>query len=362
MKSSKNFQRGRILLVSHVYHTESGPVYGPFNVIKDFLNTNKRSFQTIEYPLVSRTPLIIKSVFETVKTVMTAAVYIPKIFIGIDPLNAFAGVILKKIGLVKKTIFYCVDYTPTRFKNKILNNIYLGIDRFVSKNSDEVWNVSSRIIDVRNKQGIPDAKIKFVPNSPVFENCPRLPVGKVNRNNIVMVAGLTHGPVLNLVLKAFKNVVTKFPKARLSIIGTGPYQEKLKEKTKKVELSKNIIFLGQLSNKDLLREVSKSAAALAIYTFSKDYSWVYYGDSKKAREYLACGTPVIITDVVGTADDVERYKAGLVIKPGTKDLERAMDKMLSDKNYWLECRKNACLLAKKYDMKKILDESFDTTL
>ncbi|QQG42242.1 MAG: glycosyltransferase family 4 protein [Candidatus Woesebacteria bacterium] len=354
MKSSKNFQRGRILLVSHVYHTESGPVYGPFNVIKDFLNTNKRSFQTIEYPLVSRTPLIIKSVFETVKTVMTAAVYKPKIFIGIDPLNAFAGVILERFGLVKKVVFYCVDYTPTRFKNKILNSVYLGIDKFVSKNSDEVWNVSSRIVEVRKKQGISDSKIKFVPNAPIFGSCPRLPAEKVNRNNIVMVAGLTHGPVLDLVLKAFKNVVAKFSKARLLIIGTGPYQDKLRLKTKKMGLSENIKFSGQLPNKNLLHEVSKSGIALAIYTFSDDYSWIYYGDSKKAREYLACGTPVIITDVVATAGDVRDYNAGLVIKPNSESLEQALSKILGDKNYWLKCRKNAAKLGKDYDIDSIL--------
>lgn len=359
MKNSSDPQQGdKILLVSHVYHTDSGPVYGPFNVIEDYLIAKQRVFQSIEYPLVSGTPLIIKSVIETIKTIKIAAKYKPEIFIGIDPLNAFAGVILKKTGLVKKTIFYCVDYTPTRFKNKILNDVYHRIDRFVSINSDEVWNVSSRIVEVRKKQGVSDSKIKFVPNSPVFENCPRLPVRKVNRNNIVMVAGLTHGPVLDLVLNAFKNLVDKFPKVKLSIIGTGPYQEKLIEKTRKMKLSENIRFLGQLSNKSLLREVSKSGIALAIYTFSDDYSWVYYGDSKKAREYLACGIPVIITDVVGTAEDVKEYKAGLVIKPNAKSLEQAMEKILGDKNFWLECRKNAVKLGKDYDINAILDKIF----
>lgn len=359
MKNNNDPQQGdKILLVSHVYRTESGPVYGPFNVIKDYLKAKKRIFQAIEYPLVSGTPIIIKSVIETAGTIKTAARYKPDVFIGIDPLNALAGVILKKMSLVKKTIFYCVDYTPTRFKNRILNNVYLGIDKYVSKNSDEIWNVSSRIIDVRKKQGIPDAKIKFVPNSPVFGNCPRLPEKKVDRNKIVMVAGLTHSPVLDIVLKAFKNILRKFPKVKLSTIGTGTYQERLVEKTKKMGLSKNINFLGQLANIDLLREVSKSGIALAIYTFSKNYTWVYYGDSKKAREYMACGTPVIITDVVGTAEDVEKYKSGLVIKPNSKSLEKAMEKILGDKKFWLQCRKSAIKLGKDYDINAILDNFF----
>ena len=36
-------------------------------------------------------------------------------FIGIDVLNALAGLMLKKIGRVEKVIFYAMDFTPRRF-------------------------------------------------------------------------------------------------------------------------------------------------------------------------------------------------------------------------------------------------------
>lgn len=356
-----NGMRGtKILLASHVYFTDSGPVYGPVNVIKDYLEGKKRKYYLIEYPLTSKLPLIIKSFFETLNTIVKGISYKPDLFVGIDPLNALAGIILKKLGFARKTVFYCVDYTPTRFKNNFLNAAYLRIDEFCAKNSDEVWNVSMRIVELRKKQGVLGQKIKFAPNSPSFFKCPRLPIEEIGRNKIVMVAGLTHSPVFDLVLASFKKVLEKLPKLCLSVIGTGAYQKKLVKKVMKMGLSENIKFLGQLSNKDLLEEVSKSGLALAIYTFSKDYSWVYYGDSKKAREYLACGTPVVITDVVGTSEDIKKYRAGIVIKPAIKELSQALTLLLTDNDSWLNCRKNAIRLAKDYDLEKILDKAFSS--
>lgn len=352
----------KILLVSHIYNTDSGPVYGPYNVIKDYLESKKANIQTIEYPLNSGTPLIFKSVAEIAGTIKKSLEYKPDVFIGIDPLNAFAGVVLKALRLTGKTIFYCVDYTPTRFSNKFINSVYLGIDKFVSKKSDEVWNVSSRIVDVRKQQGVLEDKIKFIPNSPVFKNCPKTPAGKINRNKIVMVAGLTHSPALEMVLTAFKDVVKNFPKTTLFIIGTGPYQENLITKAKRMGLASKIKFLGQLSNNELLKEVSGSGLALAIYTYSKDFSWVYYGDSKKAREYLACGVPVIITDVVGTSLDVKEYGAGIVVKPIANDISAAIAKILSDKTLWSTMQKNAIKLAQDSDIYKILDKNFKSIL
>lgn len=345
----------KILLVSHIYYTPSGPVYGPYNVIEDYLEQRDEKIATIEYNLDSKIPLSIKSILETINTLIKASFFRPKIFIGIDPLNAFAGILMKKMGLTKKTIFYCVDYTPTRFENKLLNSIYQSLDKFTARHSDEVWNVSQRIVEVRMTQGISSSNIKLVPNSPTFSDCPKTPAEKIDRNSIVMVAGLTHTPAMEMVLSAFKNVIKKYPKSKLSIIGTGPYQEKLKQKVKSMGIYKKVVFLGQLPNRELLNVVSRSAVSLAIYTFSKKFSWVYYGDSKKAREYLACGTPVIITDVLGTASDIKKYEAGIVIKPNENELELALIKIIKDDEFRLKCRKNALKLAKDFDINSILD-------
>lgn len=341
-------KKTKVLLVSHVYSTKSGDVYGPVDVINKYLlNSNKYNPELIKFKLNSKIPLPIKSIFEMGVIIARAFILRPKIFIGIDPLNALSGLILRRLGLVKKIVFYSVDYTPTRFKNRFMNFIYLWTDKIVAENCDEVWNVSRRIIDLRIKQGIQNKKIKYVPNSPKFLDCPRVPDNKINKNQIAMVTGQTHSPVIDLVLKAFATASNKIPDLKLKIIGT-----------EKIRSQKNVEFLGQLANEDLLKVVSASYLALAIYTFSKDYSWISYGDSKKAREYLACGVPVIITDVVSTSDDVKKYNAGIVIKAEINELTNAIQELILDRKYWKTCRKNAIKLAQDFDIDSILDNTF----
>ena len=348
----------KILLVSHVYSTNSGYVYGPVDVIEDYLKNKKRKYKLVKYPLTSKIPLVLKSIYEISNSIFVSLQFKPDLFIGIDPLNALVGIILRKLHLIKKTIFYCVDYTPTRFNSKFVNSIYLWCDEVCAKYSDEVWNVSLRIVNLRHKQGIPEEKIKYVPNSPRFSDCVRLNTNKIVKNQIVMVTGLTHSPVFDLVLNSIKVVIKKIPKLKLLVIGTGPYHDKLVNKTQKMGLSNNVEFLGQLENKNLLKKVSESNLALAIYSYSKEYSWVYYGDSKKAREYLACGTPVIITDVVGTSVDVEKYKSGIVIRFNKNDLINAIEKLMLNNDFWRKSRKNAIKLGRDFDIDAILNNIF----
>lgn len=71
------------------------------------------------------------------------------IFVGADPLNALAGLFLKKIGRVEKVVYYAIDYFPKRFKNPILNWIYHFIDKLSVRYSDEIWNLSETMIIAR---------------------------------------------------------------------------------------------------------------------------------------------------------------------------------------------------------------------
>jgi len=65
-----------------------------------------------------------------------------------------------------------------------------------------------------------------------------------------------------------------------------------------------------------------------------------------------------MNDVVATSEDVKKYEAGIVIKPTVKELSRALNLLLTDNDYWLNCRKNAIRLAKDYDLERILDKVF----
>ena len=68
-----------------------------------------------------------------------------ELFIGVDNLNALAGLVLRRLGKVERVVYYVIDYTPVRFKNPLLNAIYHWVDRRAVHGSDAVWNLSERM-------------------------------------------------------------------------------------------------------------------------------------------------------------------------------------------------------------------------
>ncbi len=71
------------------------------------------------------------------------------LFFGADPLNALSGIILKKIGKVRKVVYYSIDYTPRRFDNLLFNACYHFIDKICCYGADYNWIGTERTTEAR---------------------------------------------------------------------------------------------------------------------------------------------------------------------------------------------------------------------
>lgn len=123
-------------------------------------------------------------------------------------------------------------------------------------------------------------------------------------------------------------------------------------------LEDNIVFLGWKDHDEVLDILVKSFIGFALYT--KNISWNKYGDSMKAREYVACGLPVIISDIPSNADDIKEYSAGLVVgdlsKAEIERVESFIEKCIIDIDFYRHMRNNAIRLGRDFDKDKILSE------
>lgn len=280
-----------------------------------------------------------------------------QVFIGIDPLNALTGVIARFLGKVKKVIFYTADYARERHKNPLLNGAYHLVDSFSAKNSDQVWCVSTRIVKERKKQGLPEKKVFFVPNSPEIRKIRKLPLSNKNKYDLVIVSNITKSIDYPKIIQAVKELSQKYKKIRLILVGSGQYEEELKIMVKKLGLGEKILFVGRKPHGEVIEILLKSGVGIALYT--KDFPWIEFGDSMKVREYLACGLPVIMNNVVSTADDVEKGDAGIIIKKKDNGLYRAIERIFSTPNLYQKMHKNARKLAETFDFTKIVERLLD---
>jgi glycosyltransferase involved in cell wall biosynthesis len=279
------------------------------------------------------------------------------IYIGIDNLNAFAGILLKAFGLIDKVIFYVIDYTPVRFENKFFNFLYQALDVICAKHADYVWSVSKRIANLWKILGIEDWKNIVVPIGVELREVRRVPGDSIRKNVLVYAGHLTKSKGVQLAIEAMEEIIKKFPGIRLEIIGTGPFEGVLKEMVKRKKLEEWVKFLGRMEHDKLMQYLPTCGIALATYEPDPN-SITYYADPTKPKEYLACGLPVIIAKVPWIAKEIEKVPMGIAIDYNKYELISAITKLLSDESFYKRCRENAVEFASKLDWNKIFSEAF----
>lgn len=366
----------RVVICSHVVFVKDKDVFGPSHAISEFLTLNKIPHLFIKHSLYDSRPSILEEVNRDKKSkfflpskfsgnfrfpieALSTLFYILThskidVYIAIDPLNALPAILGKMSGKIENLIFYTVDYSEKRFGNPVLNLIYHFLDKLAIRYSDRVWGVSSRIIEKRKEQKVPDKKNILVPNSPILRLMPKA-LKKENGKKIVFVANFIPALSHEKVIMAVASLIKRYKNIKLNLIGTGEREEKLKTLVKKMKVAKNVDFLGFMGHEKALEEIGKNDIGIAIY--SNNSPWTSFGDSLKSREYMAMGLPVIITNNVSTSNDIKKNNAGFSINLSIKELEKSLNKLFSDSSLYSEMRTNALNLAKSFDLEKILKKN-----
>jgi len=156
---------------------------------------------------------------------------------------------------------------------------------------------------------------------------------------------------LDYLMKALTKVKQTIPNIMLIVGGSGELSEEYQELAKKLGLEKNIKFIGYIEEKSLIRLYNQSQIfILPSIGYEEGFGIVLL-------EAMACKTPVICTDIVGVADDVEKSNAGIVVKPkNINDLSRAIIKILKNKPNQKKMGENALrLVRQKYSLEKMAE-------
>uniref|UniRef100_A0A7V4FG06 Glycosyltransferase n=1 Tax=Fervidobacterium pennivorans TaxID=93466 RepID=A0A7V4FG06_FERPE len=104
--------------------------------------------------------------------------------------------------------------------------------------------------------------------------------------NILSVSRLEYEKGIDVLLKAFKIVKNQIPKAKLTILNTGSYEEKLKQLTQELNLEDDVEFLGWQDNPYKYMH----HADVVVLPSRRE------GFPNTLLEALACGAKVVATD------------------------------------------------------------------
>ncbi|MDP3973595.1 MAG: glycosyltransferase [Candidatus Daviesbacteria bacterium] len=269
---------------------------------------------------------------------------------------------LRLLGMIKRLVYYSVDYVPQRFSNQLLNKIYHFLDRFACKHSDLNWVMVKEQIKIRRKNSITKKDSSPFALASVGYNFKLIKiksVDKIDFYNIIFAGALLENSGPQLGILALPYLLKKFPKIYYTIIGKGIYENELKKLIKKLKVEKFVKFTGYIDSfKKMSQIISKGSIGLAPFVPNPN-SLSFYSDPSKIKLYLACGLPVITTNVTTIAPLIRASRSGEIINFSEKDLAKTIVKMLSSKEKYESYKKAAVKLSEGYDINNILKKAFE---
>lgn len=285
------------------------------------------------------------------------------LYIGVDCLNALSGIFLRRLGKVKKVVFYSIDYVPKRFENKFLNNLYHAVEIYCVKHSDITWNLSPRMVEAREKFHHLSSRYRLkqilVPEGIWFERIRRQPFKKIDKHSLVFLGHLVARLGVQKAIEAVPSIVKKIPDFKFIIIGKGDYQKTLVKLAKDLKVTKYIEFKGFIKDhQDVEKIIAKCAVGIAPYS-NEEKTLSYYCDPSKTKIYMGCGLPVIMTDVFYNAKEIADFGAGEVVEYNKEEIVATVVKLLEDKNKLHTYRENAVKYVKRVDWNIIFKENLN---
>lgn len=287
------------------------------------------------------------------------------VFIGVNVLNCLAGLLLRKVGKVKKVVLYTMDFVPVRFENRLMNYIFHSIEIVCVKHSDEVWNVSPRMAEGREKfLGISAKKYpqRFIPVGIWNKKIKKRSFDEIKKNQILFIGHLLEKQGVQMVLEALPDVMQKVGDVHLLVIGGGEYEEHLKCIIKKLDLEKNVTLKGWVTERSILDDtMGESAIAVATYQPEKEMlrNFTYFADPNKLKDYLGAGLPIVLTDISYNAVDIEKRGCGILVEYNKADIAAALTTLLQNKDIYKKYRANALQYADELDWMHIYDNVFE---
>jgi glycosyltransferase involved in cell wall biosynthesis len=135
--------------------------------------------------------------------------------------------------------------------------------------------------------------------------------------------------------------------AKLVVIGNGPLRDELTREAK--ESGIDVQFLGSLPNYELPSELNRSE----IFVLPSSYE----GHPKALLEAMACGLPVIGTDVPGIREVIDHGQTGYLCQPTPEDVKRAITQVLGDKELSRQMGERARqFVVENYSIEKVLEQ------
>lgn len=304
-------------------------------------NIKRSHLAKIQVPL-----LILSELFYTFKLIRKEKIGVIHSH-WIIPSGLIGGIARKIFKISHITTAHAGDVFTIR-KSKILSII----GSFVLKNSDEITANSKYtknvITAIENEL---KCNVEIIPmgvDTSRFNSDKASDLRNVFQAEylILSVGRLVDKKGIKYLIIAMEDIIKIFPNAKLIIGGSGPEKEKLESLSASLGLKDNVIFVGFIENSDLPKYYASSDIFVlpSIETKGGDTE----GLGVVLLEAMACGTPVIGSNIGGITDIIKDGETGFLAQPeNPKDFAEIIIKLLSNERMRQRVSRNGLITVKE---------------
>jgi glycosyltransferase involved in cell wall biosynthesis len=167
------------------------------------------------------------------------------------------------------------------------------------------------------------------------------PIAKTH-NNILFVGRLSREKGVDILLKGLSEALITLPKLTLTIIGSGPQENKLKKLSRELNIDKHVMFLGNIEHNMLASHYKEASVVIAPSLWLENCPMIMLESIGSAR-------PVIASNVGGFKDLIQDNKTGFLFERGDyNDLATKIIDLFSNPKTLINFTKNQEKLIEQY--------------
>jgi len=318
----------KIDIFTRAYKDEKGKVYtknethfnGKLNVFRIPPATSFRNLiGRLSYPILSF--LLINQKYDIINIHAKTAGFIAVFFKLFKNLPTILTVHGSLIGSKSRYI-----------EEQIEKFLILGI------NYDHIISVNKQFVNYLRKFG---KKASYIPTGICLDPFLRYRYNNFKRKDIFFIGRLEKQKAVDTLIEAMKYVTKEKPHIKLKIAGTGPEEIRLKELTKKLGLLNNIKFLGEINDKEKLKNYFSSE----IFVLPS----IWEGQPLSLLEAWASNLPAVVTNASGTREIAKHMENAYVVEvKNPKKLAEGILFLLNNKKISRRLAKNGSKDVKRF--------------
>jgi len=248
-------------------------------------------------------------------------------------------------------------YMRSRYTNGLRLSVEKWLFRRACHKASSILVPSEGVMeDLAEKFGVAAAKIKVIRNpidlvtvTKQAENVPEIPLPAVSGGSLfVHVGRLVEQKNPQLVVKACKNLLHRWPDFTVLMLGSGPLEKTISSMILEEGLTKHVFMLGEVANPF---PYMAKARALLLTSHYESFGLVLV-------EAMACGTvPIAVDCPVGPREVLEDGRTGLLVPTGDPDaLAEAMLRIAHDDSLHSQLKEAGAKSVGKYDVHKVIPQ------